>query len=421
MTPQLGEHPLSTPDTNYKDIYRRHRLLLTMPLVLGILISALTVLSAAKSYQSSASLWFDNAPPAPSSTTQTDPTIRPPAAQKQLILTELLGTRSFRINVGRNGPLAAYLASHPAKSSGPMSLLSKLKGSSGGTGVDDQIVSALSSKKVTTAVLGPQVLGINVQSVTPAVAAGTLKALLAEFTKEESTTSQAQAQAASSYYKDLVSSATQSAAAAQAKINTYLATHQVVATDPNLATLTQAATAAEAKLADANNNLDQATIDLSHLSASGTIQVLDPPNVPTSAAGGGKKKAILGVVAGLFAGGLLSLLGLLALAAADRKAKAAATGTSTEGEQDEPRLPVIGVATARARTNPGEAGRAQEPDEAPIAAISSSRQSGHRGEPVREAVGMGERPIDIGSGGPAFRVSRPRSRPLGNGRQSQDD
>jgi hypothetical protein len=398
-------------------MFSRHRVLFCVPIVLALVIAGWTVVGAAKSYQSSTSIWFDNAPPLPSSETQSDPTIRPPAAQRQLVLNELLGTRDFRLNIGRNGPLAAYLSSHPSRSSGPMALLPKLRG--GATPLEERIVSALSTKQVTSTVLGPQVLSISVRSVSPAVAAGTLQALLDEFNRQENDANQAQAKAASTYYKDLADSASKAAAAAQSNINGYLQTHPVRAdADPNLSTLTGAASAASAKLADANNNLNQATIALAHLSDTSALRILDKPNVPTGATGGGKKKLLLGVFAGLFAGALVSLLGLIALVAADKttRGEAAEQDGSQEDVEDEIGLSVIGRVNRRPRVHS---------EAAPV--LSNQGRRGETSDAVavagERAVAASQEVVGLPEGGPgALRILRPRARlGLRTGPQPQDD
>jgi len=301
---------LSSPYDRYRQTFRQHRVLFCMPIVIALLISVWYALGAPKSYQSTANVWFDNTAPGASSLTQTDPTARPPAAQKQLLLTELLATRDFRLTVGRKGPLAAYLATHKDTGFGPTALLSKLQGASS---VDDRTVSALGSKQVTSVVSGPQVLEVAYKGPDPAVAAGTLSALIDEFKRQDTAALSAKAQANVDYYKSQVDSASKAFSLAQSNITDYLSTHPS-RPDPdlNLTTLTEAATVASTQLSDATSKWNQGNVDLAHVEDANSYRVIDAPRAPAGPVGG-KKRALLAVLAGLFAGALVSLLGVIAV------------------------------------------------------------------------------------------------------------
>ena len=297
----------------YASVFRRHRVLFSMPIVLALFLAVWTVLVTPKQYTSTASLWFDNAPPAPSAQTQADTTLRPPAAQQQLVLNELLATRGFRLSVGRGGPLTEYLAGHAPSGRGPMDLVAKLLGRS--TALDDRVLSALGPKHVTSTVLGPQVLSISLRGPTPEVAVGTLTALMDQFNQQTDNGRQLHAQASVGYYKDVVAAASTAAATAQKNLDTYVAAHPAPsANDPTFTTLSQAAAAAATRLNDANNSLNQASVDAAHIADSATVRVLDPPVTPTGPTAGRKKATLLAIFAGLFAGCVVSLLGVVALA-----------------------------------------------------------------------------------------------------------
>jgi hypothetical protein len=374
---------LPKSDTPYTEIFRQHRVLLSAPVVIALFISLWTVVGAQKQYQSTASLWFDNAPPAQSSVTQTDPTVRPPAAQEQLVLNELVATRDFRLSVGHNGPLAGFLARNNTDGKGPTALLKRLGAKAS---IDSRILSALSAKHVSATVVGPQVLSVSLSAPSPDLATGTLKALLAEFSKQQNATRLANAKAASSYYTDLVNSANQAAQAADSKVTGYMAAHPgVTASDPNLAALTQTATAADAKLADANNNLSQATVNLAHQSDTTAMQTLDAPSVGTAVTGG-KKKDLLALVAGLFAGALISILGMVIIAG--RRKKASSGGV--DSVDDAPAPPSLQPAEPRPST-----------PVAPRAAAQPSEPRPNTPVPSRAA------PPPAGPRLPASAVSRP--------------
>src|SRR3954454_18475232 len=99
----------------YRRTFQQHRRLLLTPIIVAAGLALWTAGGAPKSYQSHTSLWVDYPPPAPSSLTVTDPSMRTPADQHKLILDELMQTRDFRVAVARRGPLARYLQSGPAK------------------------------------------------------------------------------------------------------------------------------------------------------------------------------------------------------------------------------------------------------------------------------------------------------------------
>jgi uncharacterized protein involved in exopolysaccharide biosynthesis len=295
----------------YIETFSRHRALLCTPIVLAVIISAWFVLGAPKSYQSTASLWLDNPPPAQTSVADTNPAILPPANQEQNVLTELLATREFRLAVGHRGPLAQYLATHGVEGWGPSALLARLKGTAS---VDDRIFSAL-GHGVTTSVAGPQVLQVSLQGPTPAVAAGTLSALLAEFGQARSSTRRTRAQATTAYYQGQVDAAQKAFDGAQQALISYRGAHPGAtgSQDPSLRALVAAEKAAAQHLTAARNGFDQASIDAaSPLSSAAAFRVIDAPREP-SAPTGGKKKALMALVAGLFVGAIVSLLGTIGL------------------------------------------------------------------------------------------------------------
>src|SRR3954469_4447813 len=114
--------------TSYRATIQKHKIVLSVPIVVVVLLALWTTAGAPKAYEASASLWVDNLPPAPSSLAINDPSIRQPAEIQQMLVTELLQTRDFRLRVGKAGPLGRYLASKPSTGWGPMALVGKLSG-----------------------------------------------------------------------------------------------------------------------------------------------------------------------------------------------------------------------------------------------------------------------------------------------------
>ena len=95
--------------TSYRETIRQHRLLLSLPIALAVLIAAWLVLSAPKSYVSQASLWIDNSGPVGSSLGNSNPAVTPPSNVEQNVLLELLATKSFAVSVARTSLLGPYL------------------------------------------------------------------------------------------------------------------------------------------------------------------------------------------------------------------------------------------------------------------------------------------------------------------------
>jgi hypothetical protein len=326
--PLFGWEPLRRFEP-YRATLRRHRFAFALPPLVAMAIAFWVVAGAPKQYEAGTSLWFDNPPGQASSITDgTDLTgaTTPPAAQAQSVLNELLVTRHFRTQIGKEGPLRAYLATHDPKGFGPGALLASLKGEGS---LDDRVVDALGPKSIATKVIGPQILSVTLKGATPEVAAGSLKALISEFQAERSVAQHTQSSNTLALYQKAAAAAQTASDTAQAKIKTYVAAHpgakpcgstKAAATttcDLNLETLTDSAKAAATRAADAANQLDQARISLSAAPASSAkIVVLDAPVLPTAPLGG-MKKAALSVIAGLFAGLLVSLLAIIGITGAE--------------------------------------------------------------------------------------------------------
>ena len=108
--------------SSYRDAFRQHRLLLSLPVVLAFLIAAWFVVGAPNSYESSASLWVNNSAPAASSLGDANPGLTPPSTVEEGVITELLATKSFALAVGRRSLLRPYLASHQTQGFSPTAL-----------------------------------------------------------------------------------------------------------------------------------------------------------------------------------------------------------------------------------------------------------------------------------------------------------
>jgi uncharacterized protein involved in exopolysaccharide biosynthesis len=291
--------------STYRQTFRRHRLLLSVPIVLAVLIAGgLTVMSP-KSYMSTASLWVDNPATTDSSLGNLNPAMTPPSTQEQNVVTELLATEGFDLKVAHNSSLASYLSSH---SGGGIPLL----GGGGGT-LKDRIVAALAPPAVSTTVPGPQVLQISFTGPTPQVARSTLRALVTQLQKDSSSFSQTHSQAAIQYYLGQVDTATQALQATRNQADAYRAQHpNAQPGDPNLAAFQAAETSAGSDLAQAQAGLSASKAAVKGGSTASQVQVIDSADLPTAPTSG-KKKQVEGILAGLAAGLLISFLGTLGL------------------------------------------------------------------------------------------------------------
>jgi hypothetical protein len=289
---------------SYVQTFNRHRLLFSLPVVILTVLALWVVAGTPNQYKAGASIFVDTPPTEPSSFTDPSPGDVTPAWQSQQLLAELLATRSFRLKVGRKGPLTKYLAAHPTEGWGPTALLDKLSGSGS---AQDRTWNALDAKHIMTAVPGGQVMSIELHGPTPEVAVGTMSALLATFEQERREITVARQKSAIDHFKSQI-------AGARSVIDL------VNARSANGTALPEDALslkAAETRLKRAGRGLNQARLSLAAAnSAPPTFQVRDEPSLPAPAVSG-MKKSLFGVFAGIFVGCLISLLAIVLLTSSE--------------------------------------------------------------------------------------------------------
>jgi uncharacterized protein involved in exopolysaccharide biosynthesis len=282
-----------TRPASYKQTFRRHRLLLSLPIILGVIAAGAIVATHKATFQSSASLWIDTAPPIASSVGSAAAVLpNQPAAAEQSVLNELLATQAFAISVARSSALGAYLSR-----SGPLAKTAP---------------AALESQQVTAVVAGPQVLQITYKGPNATVAQSTLRAIVSQLQSDSNGLSAEHENAAVRYDQAQVAQATAGVTSARTAAAAYLARHPHASSqsDPNLAALNAAENTASQQLGQAEGALSQASASRSE--GGWLVQVLDPPRAGTSLAYG-KKKMLETVLGGALAGVLISLLGTIAL------------------------------------------------------------------------------------------------------------
>lgn len=307
---------------SYRDVYRSHRVLFTLPAVLAAAIALWAGTSAPKLYESQASLWSD----VPGSTTTAFGAL-PPAGQDQQLLTELLTTRYFQQAVADHSPLRAYLRAHPSTGWGPSALLARLRSPKT---LDDRVADALGGKRMLSDAKGPHVLDLGFEAETPALAVHTLRAIIAEFEKQRGTLQESGLQAA----QRQVVAASEALQSARLTLTRYISSHPGVNhTDQQLQQLLVAQRQAVTAMSNATTNMNQASLAVADGSSNQTtLRLVDPPTLPTGPVSG-KKKLIEVGIAGFFAGGIVSALGVIAVARRRRLVE-------LEDDADEPeRLP----------------------------------------------------------------------------------
>lgn len=283
--------------------FSRHRIGLTLPIVIALLISTWYAMGRPHKYESSMTVWFDTAAPGQSSLVSPQNNITP-AAQGQQTLQELLGTQQFLVAVGHSGPLAKYFGTGQPAST-----------------VDGEIVATLNNA-FTLTVSGPQVLRITMTSTNPAYMAGSLSAVATEYVNEVNGTLKARDQAAVAYDQAQVDASQQALGKANAAVAAYQGSHPTASTtnDVALNQLTQAAFQAQDAYIANQNTLQQAQMTLGNVATPTAFHVIDTPSTPFRLSA--KKHMIFDIVAGLAAGLVISILAISSLTALDKTARA---------------------------------------------------------------------------------------------------
>ena len=289
--------------SSYRDAYRSHRVLFALPVVLAAGIALWAGLSAPRLYESQASLWSD----VPGSTTPAFGAL-PPAGEDQQLLSELLTTRYFQQAVAGHSPLRTYLIAHQAVGWGPSALLARLRAPKT---LDDRIAAALDPKRLIASAKGPHVLDLGFEAETPALALQTLKAIIAQFEKQRGALQESALQAA----QRQVAAAAEGLAEARRTLTGYVDSHPGVGrSNQQLQQLLVAQRQAVTAMSNATTNMNQASLAVANGSSNeSTLRVVDPPSLPIGSVSG-KKKLVEIAIAGLFAGGIISFLGVMVVA-----------------------------------------------------------------------------------------------------------
>jgi hypothetical protein len=267
----------------------------------------------AKTYQSSASLWVDNAAPAGGSSLSALNFVgQAPSSQEQSTLTELLATPGFLLAVANGSLLKPYMLAPHSDGWGPTALIKKLKG--GNPGSDASLESSVAAG-VTSRVPGPQVLQISYTGPTPIVAQSTLQAVVRELQTSAAKFGQLYGHSAVSYDRTQLQSASATLTQVRQEANRYLGQHPAAMTqnNPTYASLMAAETVAGTQVAQDEASL-QSAVNQTQTGATGAkVRVIDQASLPIDPVSAGKKKVVEAVVGGAFAGLVITFLAILAM------------------------------------------------------------------------------------------------------------
>jgi capsular polysaccharide biosynthesis protein len=298
---------------SYAETFFRHRLILTAPVLIALVLAAAYGLKQPRSYVASATMWTDRRIPNDTAI-GTLPGSDVPSAGQQSLLTSLLTTRAFMKAVAMDSPLA---------------------GQTRGPQLEVDLALARLASTVSVATPGPQVMAIAVKQPSPELAVGVAAAVVRQFLKEEDRRIHARAAAQVSYDKQQLTAAGKQVREAQFALASYTAAHPGAAgsgqtlgqtsgqtsgqpqsqTDSAENTLVGQLALAQAHYADAEKSYNQSNAAMTQGNTA-ALEVVDPPNqaFPQSR----KKIVIFSGVGGLLGGLSISVLALLLFVARDR-------------------------------------------------------------------------------------------------------
>lgn len=290
----------------YLEIGFGHKLLLIAPLLAALVCTAGFVLIQPASYQSSATLWASGGGVGTQS-----------AAQAQAdIVNQFLKTNSFASDVAQNGPLGAYLNTHPSAVPGA-GIRSQIEGVFG-IGGSGQKASADGIRQyldahVTMTQLGPSELIVTVSAPSPDLAKGTALALITQLTSSEVAARTASLQAQLALYESQLQDQAKALSDDLAAVKAYLAAHPNLAsnstaasTDAQLAVLQDGATVARQTYVALLAQIDKTRSDLALAEQPNLapFRVVDSPQTPATQTLFGRQQ-LIAIAAGLLAGVLL--------------------------------------------------------------------------------------------------------------------
>ena len=299
----------------YLELFFRHRLLLTAPLLIALVAGAAWGLTRPRSYEATASVWTDAPIPNDSTVGTHSVNDSPPSAGQQALLTELLATRSFLLAVAQDSPMANEMRGRSA----------------------NEVESALSamSSKIQVGTAGPQVVTVRVKDTNPQMATGVANGLVTQFIAAETDRIRRRANAQLAYDKQQVTERAKAVSTAQAALARYTRDHPNAGpSDGTVTQLTATVTTAQQGNATAAEAVTKDNALLAHPADNSVLEVIDQP---THAYPQSRQKALLiGGIGGVLAGGTIVVLAMLLLMARDNSVR-------QESELEAQALTVVGT------------------------------------------------------------------------------
>lgn len=254
--------------SRYLEMFFRHKYLLCLPIVLGLAVSSAFMLRLERDYVASSSFWADSPVPQ-ESTNGTTGGASPPSQGESALLTQMLGTRAFLMDVVQASPLATDLGTDE---------------------IENNRVLASVARSIEVSTPGPQLVYVDVTGKEPAQAVGLADAVLSQFSKARMDLAVQRARETLAYQQRVLE---QAEAASQGM-------------DPE---------SPPRELSDARTAYNDAQAALAAAESS-HLNIVDEPiqAVPQ----GRMKKMALGALGGMLAGAILSLITLILLVHRDR-------------------------------------------------------------------------------------------------------
>jgi hypothetical protein len=316
---------------SYRATFRKHWLLLIVPIIAATVVGGWLTFGAAPTYRSTASLWIDNSPSDGSSlnagvapslvpndgsnlTTPGTTSLTDPSEVEQQLLDELLYTSTFDFNVAKASSLGPFLATGRAdRGFAPSDLLSK----SSDEPLQEQLELSV-GLGVASSTPGPQVLKVTYIGPSPAVAQSVLGSLITHMQGETSQYGQDFGKTAEAIYRSKLRAAQGVLANAKDSADQYQSDHPTATanSDPIYAALYRAVKSANTQLALAASGAESAAGATASGGQAPLIRLIDPPSLPAGPVAGTGHN-VTGLFAGLFAGILASILGLFWLTPGD--------------------------------------------------------------------------------------------------------
>lgn len=259
----------------YIEAFFRHKYLLCLPIVVGLLVGAGLAMRVEREYVAHATFWADTPVPQ-ESTNGTTGGSSPPSAGESTLLTQMLATRTFMRSVVEASPLAVKFDALKGSGEPGQVAADHMLGSVGGT--------------IAVGVSGPQLVSITVTRHDPAEATGLADSVLDQFERAKMDLAVNRAKAEVNYNQRALEAAQNAAKESD---------------DENAAD----------RLADAQTSLDEANLNLIAAESTG-LQIVDHPDLALPQAR--MKTIAFGGIGGMLAGLTLSLMALILLMARDR-------------------------------------------------------------------------------------------------------